>query len=166
MIRITRIFFLLSCTMYAESSDSLTLQTLLQELRELRQDMQGMAVVAQRIQLLLYRTQLQEEVRKRAAERHDRANMSVKQLELRHKETVNSIKNAQEEPRNPRSEERIRQWKGQLEMLASIDPEIRTEELSAGFDLKTEQAKLADLQHQLGRLEQHLEASTPVLSRK
>ena len=166
MIRITRIFFLLSCTMYAESSDSLTLQTLLQELRELRQDMQGIAILAQRVQLLLYRTQLQEEVRKKAAERYIQANTTVKQLEQQRTQAANAIKAAQDEPPQPDSEALIRNMKIHLEMLLGMESQIRTEELSAGFDLKTEQAKLADLQHQLGRLEQQLEASTPILSRK
>ena len=128
--------------------------------------MQGMAIVAQRIQLVLYRTQMQEVIRKRAAERFDRASMSLKQLELRHTEAVNSLKKAQEEPRNPRLEMQIRYLKDQLETLARVEPEIRTEELAAGFELKTEQAKLSDLQHQLGQLEQQLEARSPVLSRK
>ena len=155
MIRITRIFFLLSYTIYAESSDSLTLQTLLQELRELRQDMQGIAILAQRVQLLLYRTQLQEEIRKRAAERFDQAKMAVKQLELQHTETVNNIRTVQEEAaKHPGSEVQIRYFKIQLETLIPLESQSRTEEISAGLDLKAEQARLADLQHQLDRLEQ------------
>lgn len=167
MIRITRIFFLLSYTVYAESSDSLTLQTLLQELRELRQDMQGIAILAQRVQLLLYRTQLQEEIRKRAAERFDQAKMAVKQLEFQRTETVNNIRTAQDEAaKHPSAEAQVRYFKIQLETLISVESQSRTEEMSAGLDLKVEQAKLADLQHQLDRLEQQLEATTPVLSRK
>ena len=166
MIRIARIFFLLSCTMYAESSDSLTLQTLLQELRELRQDMQGIAILAQRVQLLLYRTQLQEEVRKRAAERHDQAKMAVKQLEQEVSQAAQNVKTVQIEAKYPGSEAQIGYFKNQLETLILMESQNRTEELSAGLDLKTEQAKLSDLQHQLARLEQQLEANTPLLRRK
>ena len=103
MIRKAWLFFLVSSTMLAQSTDPATLQALLQEVRQLRQDLNGMTLVAQRVQILLYRIQPQDDVTKKAAQRYDEASAKVRDAERNRTEAVSGLKTAEENLASMRS---------------------------------------------------------------
>jgi len=156
--------------MPAQSSDSQTLAALLQQLRELRQDLHGMTLVAQRVQILLYRVQLQDDAAKKAALRYDHASAKLKDAERNRMEAVSGFKAAEDRLPSLQSptdrkagEEVVREMKRRVEMWSAEESSFRAMEVAAGNDLKAEQAKLLELQQRLDRLEQQLEqyALTP-----
>jgi hypothetical protein len=87
--------FLAVSTVPAQSNDQ-TLQLLLQELREFRQEIRGMSLVSQRIQILLYRVQLQDEATRKATQRYDQANVKLRDAERALAEQTNGLKMAEE----------------------------------------------------------------------
>jgi hypothetical protein len=170
MTRLASLLILVSITMPAQSSDSQTLAALLQQLRELRQDLHGMTLVAQRVQILLYRVQLQDDAVKKAALRYDQASAKLKDAERNRMEAVGGFKTAEDRLaslQNPTDrkagEEVVREMKRRVEMWSAEESSFRAMEVAAGNDLKVEQAKLLELQQRLDRLEQQLEqyALTP-----
>jgi uncharacterized membrane protein len=96
MRRLVYLFLLVSTSAFAQSSDAQTLQAILQELRELRQDLQGTTAVAQSVQILLYRLQLQDDVIKKATQRHDQTAAKVNDAERFRTEATNGQKRAEE----------------------------------------------------------------------
>lgn len=142
---LTLLAFLAPSTAFAQSTDSQTLQALLQEIRQIRNDLYGMTLVAQRVQILLYRIQLQEDAARRTALRYDQ-----KAAE----ERLSSLQNPNE--RAPH-EEVAREMKRRAEMWSAEESSYRAAEAAAGSDLRNEQLKLLELQQRLDRLEQQLE---------
>ena len=60
-------------------TDSQTLQELLAEIRQLRQDLQTSAIAARRAQILIYRLHVQEAASAHASQRVDEAKSSIEQ---------------------------------------------------------------------------------------
>lgn len=69
----------------ATSTESQTLEALLAEVHQLRQDLHAVATAGRRAQILIYRLYVQEAVVARAAERFDQAKSAVDQFEARKK---------------------------------------------------------------------------------
>lgn len=150
--------------MRAQSSDSQTLAGILQQVRELRQDLHGMTLVAQRVQILLYRAQLQGEAVKNAALRYDQVAAKLKDAESNRVGSMNAFKEAEErlaalqnQSERKAAEEVVQEMKRRLEMWSSEESSFRTAEVAASSDLRTEQAKLLELQQRLDKLERQLE---------
>src|SRR5690348_8340227 len=95
-MRIVLLFCAVAACVSAQSADSQTLQSLLQEVRHLRQDIQGLTLTAQRVQILLYRVQLQDDDVKKAVQRYDQANGKLKDAERAHREAANGLKDAED----------------------------------------------------------------------
>lgn len=170
MIRNAWLFFVFSSTMLAQSTDAVTLQALLQEVRQLRQDLNGMTLVAQRMQILLYRVQLQDEVTKKAAQRYDQASAKVRDAERNRTEAMSDLKTAEENLASVRSpiernsrEDQVREMKRRVEMWSNDESGCRATEAVAASDLRSEQAKLSELQQRLDTVERQLEKSSPTL---
>jgi hypothetical protein len=161
----TRVWCLLLLTapfLSAQSGEQ-TLQLLLQELRQFRQEIRGMSLVSQRIQILLYRVQLQEEATRRATQRHDQANAKVREAERVLAEQTGSLRTLEEKLaalQNPNEraslEHAMQQLKRSVEVWARDKDVYQVAELTAGSDLKVEQGKLSELQQRLDQLEQQL----------
>jgi lysyl-tRNA synthetase class I len=147
----------------APSADAQTLQSLLEEVRKLRQDLQFTAATVQRMQILLYRIRNQMEVVAQTRQRHDEAQAALTQMKYRREQAAVQIKQ-QEESFNrsddPNSRkyieenlERMKQW---MEQIAQAEPEVQVRETERANDLRIEQAKLSDLEDQLDRLDNQL----------
>ena len=173
MIRLACLFLLTLTTMPAQTAESPTLQALLQEIRLLRQDLYGMTVVAQRVQMLLYRVQLQDDAMKKATQRYDQVNAKLKDAERNHAEAVNALKAFEEKLASAQTpnergalEEAVREMKRRVNMWSQDESGYRAAESAAGSDLRNEQAKLLEFQQRLDRLEQQLENYSPAPSVK
>jgi hypothetical protein len=69
----------------ATPAESPTLQAMLAEIRQLRQDLQTSAIAARRAQILIYRLHVQEAAVAHASQRLDEAKSSAEQLRARRK---------------------------------------------------------------------------------
>ncbi len=168
MRRLVYLFLLVSTSAFAQSSDAQTLQAILQELRQLRQDLQGTTAVAQRVQILLYRLQLQDDVIKKATQRHDQTAAKVNDAERFRTEATNGQKKAEEklaslrdQNQRPAVEAEVTEMKRRVDMWSQEESGLRAAEIEAASDLKGEQAKIADLQQRLDQLEHQLENRPP-----
>jgi chromosome segregation ATPase len=174
MLRHAWLVFAAASTILAQQpADSQTLQALLQEMRQLRQDLNGMTLVGQRVQILLYRIQLQDDVTKKAAQRYDQANAKVRDAERNRTEAVSSLKAtedkiaaARDQNERDRLESIVRELKRRIEMWSNDEAGYRAAEGAAGTDLRTEQAKLSELHQRLDRLEEQLEKRSSASSSK
>ena len=165
MRRIVSLLFLTSAALVAQSNDSQTLQAILQEVRQLRNDLAGTTVVAQRVQILLYRLQLQGDAVKNAAQRHDQTVTRVNDAERARLDAANGLRTVEErlaslggnDSQRPVIEAQVIEMKRRVEMWSHDESDRRVVEIAAASDLKREQATLADLQQRLDELERQLQ---------
>jgi len=158
---------LASASLFAQtpSTDSQTLQALLAEVRQLRQDLQTTTVAVQRAQILLYRLQIQEAVVSRATQHFDEAHAKLVETQTQTKNLQAELKRSEDfvsHTENPpaerkQTEETLPYYKWRLDAQASEEQERLAKEIDAEQQLRVEQPKLADLQSQLDRLDQELE---------
>src|SRR5438034_9458233 len=115
------------CFGQSTPGDSQTLQALLSEVRQLRQDLQTTTIAGQRAQILIYRLQGQEAAVARASQRHDDARDKLARIQDERKHVASDVKqtedfiNNTENPATQRKEleDRVRQLKTRLELLES-----------------------------------------------
>jgi chromosome segregation ATPase len=154
-----------ACFGQTAPGDSQTLQALLSEVRQLRQDLQTTTVAAQRAQILIYRLQGQEAAVARASQRLDevRDKLARVQDERRHlatdvKQHEDFISNTENPPAQRKVlEDRLPQLKSELESRGNLEQQQLTQEIDAEQHLRAEEVKLSDLQDQLDRLDKALE---------
>jgi chromosome segregation ATPase len=123
------------------TSDSRTLQSILEEVSKLRQDLQTTSATVQRMQILLYR------VRTELAHR-------VKQQE-------EFLERTQDPASRKEIEDELARLKDWMEKTAGSEPEAQAKEAECTNELRLEQAKLNELQDQLDRLDKKLENAFP-----
>ncbi|HXN25413.1 MAG TPA: hypothetical protein VOA41_21995 [Candidatus Dormibacteraeota bacterium] len=148
------------------STDSQTLQALLAEVHQLRQDLQTTTVVAQRAQILLYRLQAQEAATAHASQRLDDARSRLTEAQSNRKNLTAQIKHFEdlqsrtENPAERKSmENAIPSFKSRLETAGDEEQQRQTRQIEAEEQLRSEQAKLSAFQYQLEQLENTLKAS-------
>jgi chromosome segregation ATPase len=149
------------------STDSQTLQALLVEVRQLRRDLQTTTIAAQRAQILLYRLQGQEAAVARTSQKVDDARARISETQSnrarltsdikRHEDSVSGTENSPADRKQV--EEVLTQLKGKLALLENEEQQRQTREIEAEDQLRTERAKLGELQDQLDRLEKVLEST-------
>ncbi len=159
------LLFSMACFGQSTSNDSQTLQALLAEVRQLRQDLQATTIAAQRAQILLYRLQGQEGAVARASQRLDEARemLAGTQSERRHlatevKQHEDFVRNT-ENPLTQRKafENRLPDDRTRLESFENMELQQQAREEEAEQQLRAEEAKLSDLREQLDRLDKALE---------
>jgi len=170
MFRLLFGFLLISAPAFAQSTptDSQTLQAILAELRQLRQELTTTALTTHRIQLTLYRLQLQEATVLRLTQRLDEARSELTQMEIELKRMVADLKRQEEfvdHTENPAADRKaveamIPQQKERLEAMQEHQHAVQTKESEMQVQLRLEQAKLDTLQADLARLESDLEKSS------
>ncbi len=150
------------------ATDSQTLQALLAEVRQLRQELRATAITAQRSQILLHRLQVQELVVARASQRLDDARAKLAEVQASHKTTAAQIQqynDVKEHIENPTAkkqfEDAIVQLQAKLEAQASEEQQRQAREIEADEQLRVEQGKLTALQDQLDQLDRELRNSMP-----
>lgn len=155
------------------STDSQTLQALLREVRQLRQDMRNITVSSQRAQILLSREQLQQIAVANAQKEEDAAKESTERADQRSRQLTMQIKYDTDEDNedatpNPNQHQRIEQQiasvKTMLEQANTDGARAQSAEMQAHEKLQIEQSKLAAIQSELDQLDRDLQtfASQPV----
>ena len=151
------------------SPDTQALQALVTEIRQLRQDLQATNIVTQRVQIVLYRLQIQTALVTRASSRLDDARSSLgnAQSELKRvsgfiPQLEEEVKSAQDPAQRKTKEDNLAQTKFNIERIIADEQRMQSREIDAEAQYRAEQAKLVGLQDQLDRLDKLLDS----LSRK
>ena len=150
-------------------TDSQTLQALLTEIRQLRQDLQTAAMGARRAQILIHRLYVQEAIVARTSQSLDEAKSELAQFEARKKWETIQIKNyedrrdrAQNSAERKQFDDAISSLKSQMETRATEEQEAQAKQAELEGQLRIEQAKLDQLQDELDRLDKSvMSAGTP-----
>src|SRR5215813_4852548 len=152
----------------AASTDSQMLQTLVKEVRELRQDFKTATLAIERAQILLYRLQQQERTVGRALQRVDdarskfalaqtgRQNLAARIKGIEDKQ--GSINNSVEQKETT---ELVTQLKTKLAVLLTEEQEAQAKLIECEEELRVEQAKANELQNLLSQLDSALNNSGP-----
>lgn len=142
------------------TTESQTLQALLAEVRQLRQDVQTAAFGARRAQILIHRLYVQEAAVARATQRLDEVKSELNQLRAQRNYQEGQIKNyedmrdhAEGADERKRYENAIGNFKAQLEALGPMEQETQAKGSEMEQQLRIEQAKLDQLQDELDRLD-------------
>ena len=143
----------------ATPSDSQTLQALLSEVRELRQELRSSLARMQSGQILLSRLQTQQQVVTRASERLDVARSNLACAQDRQKRVAMDIKRLED---TLSGEENVSQQKTYQDEISRLKPELERstdmaqQSQTTVFDceqqLRNEQDKLSTLDNQLDEL--------------
>jgi chromosome segregation ATPase len=143
----------------AASSDSQTLQSLLNEVRGLRQDLRISQNRTQSMQILLARLQMQEGAITRASDRlydarQKRLDTQVnqKELGLALKRLEDELSTAEDPQLQTSIRDRIKHTQSDLEVVADVVQERQTTEAQAERQLRDEQDKLSAIETQLDEL--------------
>jgi hypothetical protein len=142
----------------ATPTDSQTLQALLSEIRQLRQDLQTSAIAARRAQILIYRLHVQEAAVAQASQSLDEAKSSIEQLrvnrkyqEIQFKRYQDMKDRAENGVQRQQFEDTITELKAQMEASVSEEQEVQIREMELERQSRIEQAKLDQLQEELDR---------------
>ena len=149
----------------SNQSDSQTLRALLEEVRLLRQDLHTTTVTPQRVQIALYRLQLQDAAVARASSVVEEAHAKGTELAAAHKHYVTEIEQnerrrdqAQDvQQRRQIEEEVLPRDKESLEQIAHEEERQQARTNEAEGQLKAELLKLDALHGLLDQLDQALE---------
>jgi len=161
------VLLLLGTTCFGQttSGDSQTLQALLLEVRQLRQDMHTTIIAAQRAQILIYRLQGQEAAVARASQRLDDIRDKLARIQDERKHVATDVKQLEdfvsntENPATQRKEleDRLPQLKTRLESLEIEEQQRQAREIEAEQQLRSEEGRLSNLGDQLDHLDKTLE---------
>lgn len=150
----------------APPSDSQTLQALLVEVRQLRQDLQTHSADAYRMQILFFRIQTQQSVVARVAQRADDARAELAETQAARKKAegnANDIKDQLEHTDNPAQQKDLegmgRYYKQRLQELNEEEEQRQSKQIEAEEQLRIEQAKLDDFQSRLDEIDKVLQKS-------
>lgn len=160
-------------TLATASSDSQTLQALLREVHQLRQDVRTVTTTAGRAQILLSRLQVQQTAAASAQKELDAADSSLAQGNLRVRTLENQVKyysdqDTDDRTPNPADRQRIEDMlarlKSTVEEANAQEQQDQAAEMNAKQRLQIEQSRLSALQDELDQIDKALQdfASQPV----
>lgn len=159
-------FLFLSASGSGQSaSDESGMQALVAEVRLLRKDLQAANGNALKAQVLLNRLQLQQAAVARVAERLSDARGRLADTQRHHTEVAAFLRHAEEALDNTETSSVDRKQiqgeislrKQELEAIAAVEQQQQTAEIEAEEQLRTEQAKLNELEDRVDRLEKALD---------
>jgi chromosome segregation ATPase len=152
-MRLNFVFGLLMLTSYSvgftqtKPPDTQALESLVKEIRQLRQDLVSATVAAQRVQIVLYRLQGQEAAVQQAETRHD----------LAHEKLAGTLARSQSEAERKDLQDQVLPYlKAELAKFRHLEQQQQASESESEEQLRTEQAKLSDLQSFLDKLDKTL----------
>jgi len=158
-------FLCASCLGQSTATESQGMQALVAEVRQLRKDLQTSNGNALKAQVLLYRMQFQETAIARASERLNDARGRLADAQRHRTEVATRLKRLEESLDNTVTSPTDRK-EVQLEIAASNiqlenataeEQQRQTAEMDAEEQLRTEQAKLNDIEERVDRLEKALD---------
>jgi len=142
------------------SADSQTLQTLLKEVRQLRQDFQAATIAIERAQILIHRLQEQEISVGRALQRSDDARAKLALAQTNRQNLATRIKNIEDQQsglsssvESKETADVVSQLKGKLAVSLTQEQEAQTRVTECEEQVRAEQAKSDALQDQLNQLD-------------
>jgi effector protein B len=172
MLRSLLILFgllLASTTTYSQralSADSPTLEALLEEVRQLRQDLRTTSVISVRAQILLHRVQIQEAAVVRLSQKAESAQARLgesQSAQQRVTDQIHALENRKQSSSDSRQEQELEHALENLKHnLQQFDREVQQRQAKvseAEEQLRSEQDKLSELEDQLERLDKELERS-------
>jgi len=152
------------------TSDSKTLQDLLAEVRQLRQDLHSTTGAVERAQILVHRVEVEEYVVRAMRERVDNARSNLVHIQSEQRDRADRIKQVQDKldssdtsqvERKP-LEDALAQVKQSYESHTNDEREAQAKLTEFEDQLRLEQAKLSELEGQLERLDRDLENASRV----
>jgi|ERR1022692_71208 chromosome segregation ATPase len=149
------------------STDSETLQVLLGEVRQLRQELKTTTAAVERAQILIYRLQFQEAVVARDVQRLDDARAKLTQSQTAYKELERDIKRIEDRransntiPEQKQNDEQLARTKTYMEtVLLPQEQQNQARVTDCEQQLRLEQEKLTEFQDQLDQLDAVLKKS-------
>lgn len=142
-----------------------TLQSLLDEVHQLRQAIEGMTAASQRVQIALYGLQMQDSAVARAIQRLDSTRNKCSAAEGTRQHTTEEIRRLESgiasgtilESAANEIKARLPALKSALEMQTAEAQTCLAAEAEASSQLRNDQAKLLDLQDRIAHLDKALE---------
>jgi chromosome segregation ATPase len=163
------ICLLFCCAAIGQAQSPTDTQLLLNEVRLLRQDLAANSMVVQRVQILLYRLNLEEGAITRASQRVDQAKSALTGIQQRRKNQADEVASMEVElqrTQDPAQRERIPRMiagvKKEIENWASSEQEAQSRVIDAESQVRSEQAKRDQLEATLEKLDKQLAAAIPV----
>ena len=162
----TRYLLLLALApaVFGQSPETTLTQTLINEIHALRQDIEAITVASQRVQIALYRLQSQTALVAAAQQRLDAARNRARDVQSARTEMANRLQSFEEAVHNTQDpaqkkalEQELLSRKQRLEELATDEGQRRSAEAEAESQCRAEQARLAELQSILDRLDKALD---------
>lgn len=161
------------CQSTSPSTDSQTLQELLQEVRQLRQDIRTVTVATERAQILLARLQTEQTAVNEGQKELDQAHATTAQAEEHAKSLENQVKyytDQDSEDRTPNPSERqqieemLPRLKSRQDQANVQEQDAQTSEMQAKEKLEIEQSKMSTLEEELDQVDKILQnlANQPV----
>jgi chromosome segregation ATPase len=157
---------LLCCAAWMQAQPATDSQ-LLNEVRQLRQDLASTTLSMQRTQILLYRLQLSDAAMTRATQRADQARTQLNGLQQRLKNDADQIKAMEDELNGapgatPKAAlpSMIANLKKDMENWTPQMQDAQSKQIDAESQLRAEQAKRDALEAALDKLDKQLEAAT------
>jgi chromosome segregation ATPase len=143
----------------ATSTDTQTLQALLNEVRSLRQELRVSLNRSQSMQILLARFQIQEGVITRASDRLNEARQKLLETRTGQKQLANELKRLEDAlntaalpQQQAELQDRMKHVKSDLEIIGNTEQQQQATETRAEQQLREEQDKLNLLENQLDQL--------------
>ncbi len=149
------------------STDPQTLQALLTEVRQLRQDLQAGMAAVQRSEILLHRLEMQEAAVARALVRRDEQQSKLAEAQHNRKDTAARIKEMEEELHSTENvnlrreiEGTLPQFRARLEMWGNEEEQRQGKAIEAEEKLRIEETIRTELQKRLDELDKQLEKAS------
>ena len=146
------------------ATESQGMQALVAEVRQLRMDLQTSNGYALKAQILLQRLQFQQAAVARVSERLSDAHSRLADMQRHRTEVAATLKRFEEALENTEASEDRKRFQGEisarkqeLEALAAVEQQRQAAEMEAEEQLRTEQAKLNELEERVDRLEKALD---------
>ena len=143
--------------------DSQMTLALLAEIRQLRLDLQTAAATIQRVQIGMYRLQVQGAQLQRAKDRLEQSGLECKQAKTQRDFTRTQIEEAEAWKRNTQAgadqktaEQRLSMLQSESEMWTKREQECQVEQADAEIQFRAEEGKMNELQDRLERLDRVL----------
>ena len=158
------LLFLLTPLAFGQSADTTLTQTLINEIRALRQELEATNVTSQRVQIALYRLQSQTAIVNIAQQRLDAARTRTAEIQNQRRGIASQLQLMEEESRNAtdpgkrkEATDGMSRFKAAVDSIAAEEAVRRGAEADAEAQLRSEQARLSDLQSLLDRLDRALD---------
>jgi hypothetical protein len=140
------------------------LPALLVEVHQLRQDIEGMTVASQRVQIALYQLQMQDGTVARSTQRLDGVRSKCSAADANRQHTATDIQRLENvvlttlpEAEAEAVKQRLTELKSQVDAQNAEVQTCQAGEVEASAQLRNDQAKLLDLQDRIARLDKALE---------